>query len=418
MSSNAMLWRTAPLGEWPISFIDGDRSSKYPKRSELVAEGVPFLNSTNISNATLGKHGLDCITVEKAASIRKGKVQEGDIVMTTRGSIGKVAICPSWASGSVINAQMLLLRADGVDLEAKYLFHALRSQPFQDRIKGFASGSAQPQIPMRDLKQIEFSAPDILSQRRIVSILSAYDDLIENNTRRIEILEEMARRLYEEWFVQFRFPGHEEGVFENDMLPQGWVYAQLSEIASYISRGISPKYDEEASCRVINQKCIRNQRLDVQLSRRQNKKVPAEKLIQLGDVLINSTGVGTLGRVAQVHEVLEDVTVDSHVTIARAGDSVDVDYFGSTLLSLQHFFELQGVGSTGQTELSRSRIAEANVIVPPYELQAQFGKLIRPMRVLGTWLAKKNSNLRAQRDLLLPKLISGEIDVSDIPMPT
>ncbi len=300
-------------------------------------------------------------------------------------------------------------------LNNRYLFYALQLE--LDLLQSLSTGSATKFLTLTILNALKVRVPSLSDQNRIVSILGAYDDLIENNTRRIEVLEEMARRLYEEWFVQFRFPGH-EGVFDTDGLPQGWRYSKLSEIASYIGRGISPKYDEEADCLVINQKCIRNQRLDVQLSRRQSKKVPVEKLIQLGDVLINSTGVGTLGRVAQVHEVLEHVTVDSHVTIARAGEFVDVDYFGSTLLSMQHFFELQGVGSTGQTELSRSRIAEADVIVPPYELQTRFGKSIRSMRLLCAQLAKKNSNLRAQRDLLLPKLISGEIDVSDIPMPT
>jgi type I restriction enzyme S subunit len=399
------------------------------KSSEFSDEGVPVVKIANIRVGFLDLDGAQRVNpsyLEKLAD--KYKVKSGDVLISLTGShitqpnsvVGRVARASESVPACLLNqraGKVILNDKDRCDLGFLYYYLTLAS--LRGDIAAMASGAAsQANVSPAQVETLSIDLPPRDEQIRVSSILAAYDDLIENNTRRIEILEEMARRLYEEWFVQFRFPGYEEGVFENDMLPQGWVYSQLSEIASYISRGISPKYDEEASCRVINQKCIRNQRLDVQLSRRQNKKVPAEKLIQLGDVLINSTGVGTLGRVAQVHEVLEDVTVDSHVTIARAGDSVDVDYFGSTLLSLQHFFELQGVGSTGQTELSRSRIAEANVIVPPYELQAQFGKLIRPMRVLGTWLAKKNSNLRAQRDLLLPKLISGEIDVSDIPMPT
>jgi type I restriction enzyme S subunit len=417
MSSNAMLWRTAPLGEWPISFIDGDRSSKYPKRSELVAEGVPFLNSTNISNATLGKHGLDCITVEKAASIRKGKVQEGDIVMTTRGSIGKVAICPSWASGSVINAQMLLLRADGVDLEAKYLFHALRSQPFQDRIKGFASGSAQPQIPMRDLKQIEFSAPDILSQRRIVSILSAYDDLIENNTRRIEILEEMARRLYEEWFVQFRFPGHEGVEFKESelgLIPEGWVVSCLGDIAEEIREAVHPS-SVSPDTPYIGLEHLPRRSITLREWGSADSVSSGKLFFRRGDVLFgkirpyfHKVVIAPFSGICSSDTILIRPKKDNFLGVVLCCSSSDkfVDYATQT--------------SNG-TKMPRADwkvLKNYPVLIPSDGILSDFNSFVLGVVGQARNLMLKNVNLRAQRDLLLPKLISGEIDVSDIPMPT
>lgn len=386
-------------------------------QSDYCVDGTPVVMPKDIVGGRLVDVSIARVSQEHIDRLAHHKLKAGDIVYGRRGDIGRCALIRERESGWLCGTGCLRVSLGEGDVLPQYLFYYLNDPSVVAWISNQAVGATMPNLNTGILRSIPVRYPPKGIQNRIVSILSAYDDLIENNTRRIEILEEIARRLYEEWFVQFRFPGY-EGVFDTDGLPQGWRYSKLSEIASYIGRGISPKYDEEADCLVINQKCIRNQRLDVQLSRRQSKKVPVEKLIQFGDVLINSTGVGTLGRVAQVHEVLEHVTVDSHVTIARAGEFVDVDYFGSTLLSMQHFFELQGVGSTGQTELSRSRIAEADVIVPPYELQTRFGKSIRSMRLLCAQLAKKNSNLRAQRDLLLPKLISGEIDVSDIPMPT
>lgn len=395
------------------------------KSAWFSKQGRKIVKVSDFTSNSIDLSSLAHIAEELAQKYERYKLFAGDVLIQTVGSwpsnpasvVGKVVRVPFGAEGALLNQNAVKLTPlPGV--HKAYLYYALKSSAFSDYIVGTAQGAAsQASVTLDSIRGYCVALPSFPNQNRIASVLSAYDDLIENNTRRIEILEEMARRLYEEWFVQFRFPGCEE-VLDTDGLPQGWKCSPLSEIASYIGRGISPKYDEEADCRVINQKCIRNQRLDVRLSRRQSKRVPAEKLIQLGDILINSTGVGTLGRVAQVHEVLDHMTVDSHVTIVRAGEFVDVDYFGSTLLSLQHFFEWQGVGSTGQTELSRSRIAETYVIVPPYELQARFGKSIRSMRLLCAQLAKKNSNLRAQRDLLLPKLISGEIDVSDTPMPT
>ncbi|MCB1113086.1 MAG: restriction endonuclease subunit S, partial [Chlamydiia bacterium] len=134
-----------------------------------------------------------------------------------------------------------------------------------------------------------------------------------------------------------------------------WNSVEISSICSLIKRGISPKYSENVGLLVINQKCIRDQRLNLEKSRRNDlsaKQVSDEKYIRMGDVLINSTGVGTLGRVAQVKAILEPTTVDSHVTIVRPDPSlVDINYFGWAIRSKESFIESLGEGSTGQTEL-------------------------------------------------------------------
>jgi type I restriction enzyme S subunit len=257
-------------------------------------------------------------------------------------------------------------------------------------------------------------------QRRIAGILSAYDDLIENSQRRIKILEEMARRLYREWFVYFRFPGHESCRFVESSLgeiPEGWEVRALAEISSYINRGITPKYEENGESIVINQKCVRDQRLDLQPARRQSKPIPPAKQIRLGDVLINSTGVGTLGRVAQVCKIIGDCTVDSHVTIARPSPGIDPDYYGCFLRSRQEELERLGVGATGQTELGRDAISGIAVAVPQPSLQARFGGTVRSFREAIEGYSDQIQNLRRTRDLLLPRLLSGQIDVEALPEP-
>lgn len=187
---------------------------------------------------------------------------------------------------------------------------------------------------------------------------------------------------------------------------------KLGAIASYINRGITPTYDEDGESVVINQKCIRDQRLSLDPARRQSKVIPAEKQVRFGDVLINSTGVGTLGRVAQVYEALENCTVDSHVTIARVGSDNDLDFFGCSLLYRQEIFERLGVGATGQTELSRAAIAEVELAVPPRTIQHRFGEVVRGIRLASVAYGKRIQNLRRTRDLLLPRLLSGQITLS------
>jgi type I restriction enzyme, S subunit len=222
----------------------------------------------------------------------------------------------------------------------------------------------------------------------------------------------MAQMLYREWFVNFRFPGHEKvRMIESEMgpIPDGWAVSTLRDVASFIGRGISPKYDDSAEGWVINQKCIRDRRLSLGPARRQSKPVPGEKTVQKGDILINSTGVGTLGRVAQVHQELADFTVDSHVTILRP--IRHPDFLGELAIILEPEFEAMGVGSTGQTELGRDRIAQTTFLCPPEPLRARFDNHANPLHQLAACLLTRNHNLRTTRDLLLPKLISGEISV-------
>jgi type I restriction enzyme S subunit len=262
--------------------------------------------------------------------------------------------------------------------------------------------------------------PAVPMQRCIADALSVYDDLIENNTRCAQILEEMARSLYREWFINFRFSQHEAAGWRDSAfgkIPSTWCVNRIGDGAAFVNRGVAPKYDDNAEGLVINQKCIRNQSLSLGPARRHCAKVPPEKYVRVGDVLVNSTGVGTLGRVAQVLEPIEKCTVDTHVTIVRPGERVDSDFWGMALLSKEAHFASQGAGSTGQAELARGRIGEAEIICPPEELQRRFGELVRPMRRLAVALANKNANLRATRDLLLPRLISGELDVSSLPLP-
>ena len=208
-------------------------------------------------------------------------------------------------------------------------------------------------------------------QQHIADILSAYDDLIENNRRRMQLLEQAARLLYQEWFVRLRFPGHEH-VKIKDGVPEGWEKVTIAAASSFLSRGITPKYDEEANGIVINQKCIRNKLVDMNLARHQSKEVPQNKLVQYGDVLINSTGQGTLGRVSQFLDEIENCTVDSHITIARPAEGIPRHYFGHRISLVEDYLGTMGRGATNQTELSRDTIGDIPFILPQKSIAEDF----------------------------------------------
>ncbi|OGP60866.1 MAG: hypothetical protein A2V65_10765 [Deltaproteobacteria bacterium RBG_13_49_15] len=253
----------------------------------------------------------------------------------------------------------------------KYKFETIK-QHYQQ----VSQGAAQDNLSLEKLLSFKLSIPNIGEQRRIADILSTYDDLIENNRRRMALLEEAARQLYQEWFVRLRFPGHEHTQIL-DGVPEAWERKPIERLTIFLNRGIAPQYDDNVDGLVINQKCIRGSRLDLSLARHQSREFKPERQVQLGDVLVNSTGEGTLGRVAQVFAPIANCTVDSHVTILRPSTEIGRYYFGRALMEWESRFSTMGRGATNQTELSCNQIGAAEILVPPSARDQAIEKLTR-----------------------------------------
>jgi len=266
-------------------------------------------------------------------------------------------------------------------------------------------------------------------------MLGALDDKIELNRRMNATLEAMARALFQSWFVDIdpvraKLDGREPvgmdqstadlfpGSFQDSEvghIPKDWTVRALSNHASYLSRGFGPSYLEQGGVCVLNQKCVREHRVDFSKSRRQDpvKKPINGRGLQIYDVLVNSTGTGTLGRVAQVFHVPEETIVDSHVTVIRAAADTDALFLGINLTSREGEIEELGEGSTGQTELSRARLGELTIIAPPLDLQKAFGETVRPLLMRISENKSQSRSLATVRDTLLPKLLSGELRVHE-----
>ena len=260
------------------------------------------------------------------------------------------------------------------------------------------------------LSNIPLLLPPIETQRRIADILSAYDDLIVNNRKQIKLLEEAAQRLYKEWFVDLRFPGHEHTKIV-DGVPEGWEKSTVSNISSVLRRGISPKYNDQAELMVINQKCIRQTVVTFDEARKQEKPFPEEMYLQDGDTVICSTGAGTLGRVGQIFGNYPQTTFDSHVTLVRAKLDFGTQYLFHFLKSQQEYLMGMGKGSTNQLELSRGTIQDLGILVPIKEIRKEFETLAQPFHdKIGVTNAEIR-HLQNARDRLLPKLMSGEVEV-------
>ena len=330
---------------------------------------------------------------------------EGKAIVVSR-SGASAGFVSYWNEPIFITDGFLIEPLDGNCFE--YVYYLLKY--FGKALRDLQNGSAIPHVTPKTIYGLKAPVPTSREQERIVSILSAYDNLIEINNKRIKVLEQMAENVYKEWFVRFRFPGHESVPLENG-IPKGWGYCPVESLTDVLQRGISPDYDDEGALCVISQKCIRQNIMDIREARRQTKAFRPELNVQDGDTVICSTGTGTLGRVGQVYGCFPNTTFDSHVTLARAKAPIGKHFLYWTLKEMQPWFMNMGIGSTNQQELYRSTIKNAKVLKPNCDLIERFEQMVEPIHGNIVSLIGSQDILVKQRDLLLPRLMSGKLEV-------
>jgi type I restriction enzyme, S subunit len=389
------------------------------RASDYVEDGRPVLNVRNVGLGDVRPKDLEYVDEQTAGRLSTHILRTNDIVFGRKGAVERHAFISEQYDGAMQGSDCIRLRVfDGSPMPARFVTFALRTQQHQAWMKAFCShGATMASLNQEIVRQIPLPEIDSAHQEWAVSVLQNIDDLIANNRRRAEVMEEMARAIYREWFVKFRYPGHEDIPLVDSALgpiPNGWEVRTVSELSSIVTRGIAPKYADDARWTVLNQRCIRDERISMGAARRQERQVAEAKQVRHGDVLINSTGVGTLGRVALYRRKQDNLTVDSHVTIARPVRESLNPWYGLTLMAKQTEFERLGTGSTGQTELSRGDIGAAQAVLPPDELLAWFASAAWPMMTQADTLLGASESMAELRDLLLPKLVTGQVDVSEL----
>ena len=195
----------------------------------------PYLRVVDFDDNGLNPAHVKFISNEVHEKIRRYTITDEDIFVSIAGTIGRVGIVPALFSGANLTENAAQITDISESVDAPYLYYFLKGHTGQELLKSKAGGTSQPKLALYRLAEIEFPKPSFQAQRRIARVLSAYDDLIENNRRRIALLEEAARMLYREWFVHFRFPGHEHAKI-TDGLPEGWKRRTLGSVLN-LQRG-------------------------------------------------------------------------------------------------------------------------------------------------------------------------------------
>ncbi len=370
------------------------------KSREYIDSGIPVVRVSDFTDNSISLIDLVFYPIEKGEQHSKYKIKVEDILIQTVGSwpsnpasvVGKVIKVPKELDGALLNQNIVKI-IPNKNISSKYLYYQLKCDTFKNYIVNCAQGAAsQASITLEAIKKYKFELPSISTQIQIASILSTYDDLIENNNRRIIILEQSAVQIYKEWFVRKRFPNHENEHFDKGV-PKDWAITYFRDFIK-LNRGfdlpndniVEGKYPVVASTSI---KAYHNQ-----------YKVEAP--------CVTTGRSGSLGTVQYVNKQAWPLNTSLYVKDFKGNSPIYVYYFLKSM-KLENFNSGAGVPTLNQNHLHTLKFA-----LPTKTIQKKFEEIINPIFQEIDLLKEKNQNLKQTRDLLLPRLISGKLQVKEV----
>jgi type I restriction enzyme S subunit len=391
-------------------------SSKY-----FVDEGIPVIRGSSLRDdlTRFVPKGFVFVSPERAKEYKGQHVRAGDLVFTCWGTLGQVGLIPENGPFPeyIISNKQLKLRPNRTLADPLYLFYYFACPEMVKYIQSIAIGAAVPGINLGILKNLDVVLPPLTVQHKIVSLLSAYDDLIENNTRRIAILEAMVQTIYREWFVEFRFPGHEKVKLVDSPLgkiPEGWKATCLGDLAEDVRRSIDPSQVDPDTPYFGLEHLPRKSITLAEWGKA--KDVQSTKLsFRQGEILF--------GKIRPYFHKVGVAPVDG----VCSSDAIVIspkttNAFGPVLCCVSSEAFVSHATQTSQgTKMPRANwgvLVKYPLPIPQEPLLERFNESIRDIVRTLRLLLLKNRNLRTTRDLLLPKLISGQLDVEDLDIET
>ena len=367
-------------------------SSKRIFYSEYVDDGVPFYRSKEIIESDEGKviENPLYISVDKYNEIKEkfGVPQTGDMLLTSVGTIGIPYIIKKNDCFYFKDGNLTWFRDFREGLNSKYLYYWIKSSEGTGILYNTTIGSSQKALTISALKNIKVSLPPRSVQDKIVEVVSAYDNLIENNQKQIKLLEEAAQRLYKEWFVDLRFPGHENTKIV-DGVPEGWSRGLLKELISVNYGKDHKKAPDDGNIPVYG---------SGGLMRKCNK-----SLFSGEAVLIPRKG--SLNNIMYVDETFWTVDTMFYATMKQPHTAVFVYFFVKA-------FDMYSMNIGAAVPSMTTKILDAmDVVIPDKETLEKFDKCAKTYFNKIKTLQGQNERLKTARNLLLPKLMSGEVEV-------
>ena len=384
-------------------------------------ESYPFIDIDKVSPTRRSVTNEDVKIYDGQSS---SKFCDGDTVFSRitpcleNRKIAKVAISSDAAFGST---EFYVFRAKKKKADARFTYYLTSSDAVVlPAINSMTGASGRQRADKRFIQRLKLNLPDLPTQERIADILSEYDDLIEANNRRIELLEQTAQELYKEWFVRFRFPRYENATFENG-LPEGWSYVRFGKAIDIIDgdRGVNyPKQEEfypEGDCLFLNAGNVTTKGFDFSSCAyitKEKDTILRKGKLQHGDVVLTTRG--TVGNVAFYNETMtfSEMRINSGMVILRNLGVVSPEYIYTALRHeyLQKLMTLYASGSA-QPQLPIKDMKRMKIIKVNAKTMERFTEMSADIYSQISLLIMKNQTLAKQRDMLLPRLMSDKLEV-------
>lgn len=403
-----MKWEKVAIKDICIGIYDGPHAT--PPLSDT---GAIFLGISNFNNGRLDFSDIRYISEDDLPKWTKRVIpQKNDIVFSYEATLNLYAIIPEGFRGC-LGRRMALLRVDETKAYYKFLYYYFYSDAWRATVnENIVLGATVDRIPLIKFPDFPVELPPLETQHRIADILSAYDDLIENNQKQIKLLEEAAQRLYKEWFVDLRFPGHENTKIV-DGLPEGWQYEKLGDLVKTTSGGTPSRRKSEyyvnGNIRWIKTKEL-NDRFIFETEEHITEdavKNSSAKVLPEGALIVAMYGA-TIGKIGIT--AAEMACNQACCAFISFDDMISKEYLYCWLMDNREYLVSQGKGAA-QSNLSQEMIRNFSLLCPDKKVIKKFTEIVTTMLENKRVLENKILMLSKARDDLLPKLMSEEVEV-------
>lgn len=400
-----MNWETLRADEYCIAVKDGTHDTPKP-----VDFGYKLVTGKHVKNGQIDSSSAYYISEEDYNAINKrSMVERWDVIMSMIGTVGEAAVVKNDPDYAIKN--VALFKCGGSEVRGKWLCYYLNSPEGKGKMLGEMKGSSQQFLSLKQLREL----PIMFSEEkvpRIVEIISNYDDLIENNRKQIKLLEEATQRLYKEWFVDLRFPGHENTKIV-DGLPEGWQYEKLGDLVKTTSGGTPSRRKSEyyvnGNIRWIKTKEL-NDRFIFETEEHITEdavKNSSAKVLPEGALIVAMYGA-TIGKIGIT--AAEMACNQACCAFISFDDMISKEYLYCWLMDNREYLVSQGKGAA-QSNLSQEMIRNFSLLCPDKKVIKNFTEIVTTMLENKRVLENKILMLSKARDDLLPKLMSEEVEV-------
>jgi len=379
------------------------RSGKRLPKGYIVSEEISdnkYIRVRDINNGSIDSSMVQYITDEAAEKLERYRVKIKDVIISVVGTVGAIAQIDESLDGAYLTENCDNLQVDESICLKDYLKYYLLSADGSKEIIANTVGSTQPKLPIYGIENFNIKLPNIDNQKRIVKLLNSIDKKIKLNNEINNNLHKYCIDLFNETFNEFEYED------------------TLDNICVEITRGFTKGYVEKSNLINLNQKVNKGEVLEKQYYKYldENQVIPENRYVKENDILLNSLGQGTLGRVHLFGEKTSNVVIDQHITILRTGNQINPYYLYYLLISpeYQNKIENSVTGTTGMLMLNISAVRNMKIPVPSQKDLNSFKVIVAPIRKKITNSNLENEILIQLRNALLPKLINGEIDLDNI----